>query len=360
MNVSKINDDDYDIYVLTYLTNRTQTVRIGSVTSEPSICLSGLPQGSVLGPILFSLYISLIGQIVSDFSISHQQYADDVQLYINLKSTTIGTSISRLKTCLSTLHSWLCFNGLSLNPDKSEAILFGTHQRLQTFPATPSIHISGTVVEPSDQITSLVVVMDSNLTFNAHITVLCKACHLHLRSHRHIKRSLTDDMAILIDVALVQSRLDYCNSLFFNRSCFNINKLQRVQNLAAKHALNDWCSPTQQIFVKLHWLPIQSRIKFKICTLTQITHNMFLLVCWGHLINAYWLNRELERALANWCAFSVCAPNVWNSLPLSIRLSPTLATFKHNLKTFYFASSQVSSDFLGLRLGYRFVYLGCL
>ena len=117
-------------WLTSYLTNLTQTVRIGSVTSEPSICLSGVPQGSVLGPILFSLYISPIGQIVSDFGISHQQYADDAQLYISLKSATAGTSISHLETCQSTLHSWLCFNGLSLNQDKSETILFGTHQRL--------------------------------------------------------------------------------------------------------------------------------------------------------------------------------------------------------------------------------------
>ena len=103
----------------------------------------------------------------------------------------------------------------------------------------------------------------------SHYTALCKACHFHLRSLRHIRRSLTDNMAILIAVALVQSRLDYCNSLFFNMSCFNINKLQHVQNLAARLALNDWRSPTQQILVKLHWLSIQSRIKFKICTLTS-------------------------------------------------------------------------------------------
>ena len=196
-----------------YLTNRTQTVRIGYVSSEPSICLFGVPQGSVLGPILFLLLISPISQIVSDFGISHQQYADDAQLYIILMNATAGTSISNLETCLSTLHSWLCFNGLSHNPDKSEAILVGTHQRLRTtFPATSSIHISDTVVELSDQITSIGVVMDSNLTFNAHVTALCKACHFHLRSLGHIRRSLTDDMAILIVVALVQSRLDYCNS----------------------------------------------------------------------------------------------------------------------------------------------------
>ena len=320
-------------WLTSYLTNRTQTVRIGSVSSEPSICLSGVPQGSILGPILLSLYISPIGQIVSDFGISHQQYADDAQLYISLKSTTVGTSISHLETCLSTLHSWLCFNGLSLNPDKSEAILFGTHQRLRTFPATPSIHISDIEVELSDQITSLDVVMDSNLTFNAHIIALCKACHFHLRSLRHIRRSLTDDMA-----ALVQSRLDYCNSLFFNMSCFNINKLQRIQNLAARLALNDWRSPIQQIFVKLHWLPIQARIKFEICTLTYKLLSENQPANLRSLITSYvpprllrssdqcLLTQPRTRTCIGQRAFGVCAPTVWNSLPLPIRLSPTLAT----------------------------------
>ena len=209
-----------------------------------------------------------------------------------------------------------------------------------------TIHISDTVVELSDQITSLGVVMDSNPTFNAHITALCKACHFHLRSLRHIWRSLTDDMAILIAVALVQSRLDYCNSLFFNMSCFNINKLQRVQNLAARLAPNDWRSPTQQILVKSHWLPIQSRIKFKICTLTYKLLSVNQPANLRALLTSYvpprllrssdqcLLTQPRTRACIGQRAFSVCAPSVWNSLPLSIRLSPTLATFKRNLKTF--------------------------
>ena len=84
------------------------------------------------------------------------------------------------------------------------SILFGTHQRFRTSPATPSIHLSDTAVELSDQITSLGVVTDSSLSSNAHLTALCKACQFHLRSLRHIRRSLTDDMAIPIDVALVK------------------------------------------------------------------------------------------------------------------------------------------------------------
>ena len=338
-------------WLTSYLSNRSQTIRIGSVSSDPSTCFSGVPQGSVLGPILFSLYISPIGKIVSSHGISHQQYADDAQLYISLKSSNINPSVERLETCLSALRSWLCFNGLCLNPDKSESILLGTHQRLRTFPPIPPINISNTEVRLSNQITSLGVIMDSALTFNAHITALCKACNFHLRSLRHIRRSLTDDIAVMIAVALVQSRLDYCNSLLFNISTYNLNKLQRVQNLAARVSINDWHSPTQQILSKLHWLPILSRIKFKICTITYkaLANNQPANL--RSLLNYYapprllrssdqlLLSQRRTRTSIGQRAFSACAPNIWNSLPLSIRLSQSLASFKRNLKTFYFAPS---------------------
>ena len=139
--------------------------------------------------------------------------------------------------------------------------------------------------------------------------------------------------------------------MFFNMSCLNINKVQHVQNLAARLALNECCSPIQQIFVKLHWLPIQARIKFKICTLAYKLLSENQPANFRSLITSYvpprllrssdqcLLTQPRTRTCIGQRAFRVCAPTVWNSLPLSIRLSPTLATFKRNLKTFYFAPS---------------------
>ena len=338
-------------WLTSYLTNRSQIVRMGSVSSNPSNCSSGVPQGSVLGPILLSLYISPIGQIVSDFGLAQQQYADNSQLYTSLKGDNVTDSITRLEACLDNLRTWLCHNGLCLNPDKSESILFGTRQRLRTFPVIPSINIAGNDIKLSDQITSLGVIMDSALTFDAHVTALCKACHFHLRSLRHIRRSLSTDMAISIAVAMVQSRLDYCNSLLYGISAFNINKLQRVQNLAAKIALNDWHSPSQKQLGQLHWLPVHSRINFKISSLT------FKLLADNQpanlrsLITPYVPQRLLRssdksllvqpptRTSIGKRAFRVSAPYIWNSIPLPIRLSPSIASFKRNLKTFYFAPS---------------------
>ena len=115
----------------TYVFNLKHIIQ--SASSDPSICHSGVPQGSVLSPLLLSLFISPIGQLVSDFGISHQQYADDAQLYAALKSSGTASANERLESCLTSLHCWLYYNGLCLNPDKSEAIIFGTHQRLRTF-----------------------------------------------------------------------------------------------------------------------------------------------------------------------------------------------------------------------------------
>ena len=170
------------------------------------------------------------------------------------------------------MRSWLCTNGLCLNPDKSDSIILGTHQRLRTFPAIPAVKIADTDINISNEITSLGVIMDSKLTLDSHISAICKSCYYHLRSLHHIRRSLTQDMAISVAVAIVQSRLDYCNSLLYDISTFNISKLQRVQNLAARLALNDWHSPSHVLVSKLHWLPVLSRIKFKISSLTSPTN----------------------------------------------------------------------------------------
>jgi len=248
--------------------------------------------------------------------------------YIGLTSTNLAVTIYRLQACLSALRSWLCVNGLCLNPDKSESILFGSHQRLRSFPAVPSIKIADTEIKLSKQITSLGVIMDSTLTFNQHITALSKACYFHLCSLRHIRRSLTDDMAISIAVALVQSRLDYCNSLVFGISAFNIHKLQRVQNLAARLALNNWSAPAHSLLLKLHWLPVQSRIKFKI---SQIAFKLMSENQPENLISSikpyapprllrssdqFLLLQPRVRASTGQRAFSVCAPFIWNSIPL--------------------------------------------
>ena len=90
-----------------------------------------MPQGSVLGPLLFTVYVSPIGRLIENCNISYHAYADDTQLFTALTSS-VGNNINRLVSCVESLQSWFWHNGLLLNPDKSEIIFFGTRQRLRS------------------------------------------------------------------------------------------------------------------------------------------------------------------------------------------------------------------------------------
>ena len=115
-------------WLSSYLSDRSSSVRVGSSSSTvlPSIC--GVPQGSVLGPVLFSIYISPIAHIASQFNVRQQQYADDTQLMLFISPSNLDNSLLNLQHCLSSLKSWFFHNGLALNSDKTEAICIGTNQ----------------------------------------------------------------------------------------------------------------------------------------------------------------------------------------------------------------------------------------
>ena len=100
-----------------YLEGHSQFVRIGCSTSPVTMCSPGIPQGYVLGPMLFSLFISHVAHVVSSYVLLQQQYADDTQLYVAISKDNYDTPVVKLELCLSTLHTWFCYNGLALSPN---------------------------------------------------------------------------------------------------------------------------------------------------------------------------------------------------------------------------------------------------
>ena len=338
-------------FIESYLTGRSQCVRAGQASSRHTSCNLGVPQGSVLGPILFSLYTSPIGSIASNFNIALQQYADDTQLFFAATADSLQSNLSRLELCLATLHSWFCSNGLALNGDKSEAITFGTRQKLRNYPPLPGISIAGSLVPLSNTIKTLGITLDSHLTLDTHVSSVCKSAFYHIRALRHIRNSLTDDTARAVAVALVQSRLDYCNSILYGISKSNLTKLQRVQNSVARIVLrrHPHCS-SADLLRELHWLPIEERIKFKLATITynalsshQPPHLSSLLH--PHVSGSTLTLRSTSQHLLaiprcktefGKRAFSCCAPSVWCNIPVEIRSAPSISIFKRHLKTHFF------------------------
>ena len=300
----------------------------------------------MLGPLLFSTFTSPVGHIISSMGIHHQQYADDTQLFISLTSSDQHVSVACLERCLSRLHEWFCVNGLALNPDKSEAIWLSTYQRSHTLPPHKSVDVAGTRVQTTDTLKTLRVTLDSRLTFQHHVSSICKSCFFIfvpsatsvLPSHRTWQNQLQ---------SLVGSRLDYANSLLYGTSQGNLHKLQRIQNTLAKLVCPGHTHSSEALR-SLHWLPIRQRIDFKIATLTFKLLNFGSPIYLSCLLKPYLPARALrshgQRLLATphvkTCigsrAFRVAAPSVWNALPLHVRSSPSIDTFKRELKTHFF------------------------
>ena len=114
-----------------YLSDRTQCIKIGSVLSEARKLKFGVPQGSVLGPILFSLYTTPLSKVISKHpDVKFHFYADDTQLFIHLKHKNAKIAFDRLGKCLEDVKQWLCANKLKLNADKTDFIIFGAKSQL--------------------------------------------------------------------------------------------------------------------------------------------------------------------------------------------------------------------------------------
>jgi len=142
------------------------------------------PIGTVLGPILSTIYVSHIASIVSSHGVNQQQNADDTQLFVFL-SLYLYLAVSAASSGVSSLHSWFIHNGLVLNPTKTGAICFGTSPRNQSLSHITSIEVAGTSVSLVDYVKLLGVTFDKHLNFDKHITNVCSSYYFHIRALRH-------------------------------------------------------------------------------------------------------------------------------------------------------------------------------
>ena len=149
---------------------------------------------------------------------------------------------------------------LKLNPDKTELIIFVSKRHRDKLKASFPIDILGSPLCPVDSVKNLGVWFDSDFSLSKHVQNVCKSCFVKLCDFRHVRRSLTHDVSVLVANALVSSQLDYCNSLFRNLSKFNLHKLQCIQNSAARIVSNiSQYNIITPVLKKLHWLPVKQR-----------------------------------------------------------------------------------------------------
>lgn len=339
-----------------YLLGRTQTVLVDGQTSHPASLSFGVPQGSVLGPIMFILYTKPVSSLTHTHAISSQSFADDTQLYDSTTPQNVSASIQSLESCIGEVKSWMTTNKLKLNDDKTEALLFSKKTTSVSLPQ--SVHVGDVDISFAPSARNLGFMITSDMSLDKHVSTMCKSAYYELRKLSAIRHYLSTHTAVTLVCAFVLSRLDYCNALLSGCPQYLINKLQRVQNSAArlifKARKHDHVTP---LLRSLHWLPVQARIEYK---LSSLCYNFFT----GHspaymsqLLSPYIPRRQLRSSSDSRIlivpkintktygarTFSHAAAVQWNSLPHSIRHAKSLSAFKRSLKTYLF-NKHLSSD----------------
>ena len=243
-------------------------MKVGNVLSSPSPLQFGVPQGSVLGPILFTLYSQPLSDLICRHECDYHKYADDTQLSKGAPPGQFQSLLCDIQTCIESLVDWMYSNKLKLNAEKAEVLPFASTSRLSSV-SRDSVDIGGKRIPFRSSVRNLGVHLDQTLSVQQHISSVCRAAYLELRRIASIRPYLTQSATaqLVCFLSAMTSRLDYCNSILAGLPLKLISRLQRVQNNAAKLVLRkskyDHVTPFLQ---ELHWLPIKFRPQYKIAT----------------------------------------------------------------------------------------------
>ena len=333
-----------------FLCGRCQKVRVSGEDSIEIIIKFGVPQGSVLGPVLFNIYIRSLYNTIRSKKFSVHGYADDHQVYKSFKSKEeYSIMVEDVPSCFIEINHWMQTHYLKLNPAKTEIIVFGS-------PAVLSdLHIKGVFLDSkicirlSPVVKNLGFRLDSSLCFRQQVTALKTSCFHKLRYIAKMNSYLNKSQITVLVQAVILSSIDYCNALYFGCHKTVIHTLQMIQNRACRIIFG--LKKRDSVNTKLqglHWLKVEERICFKILMLTYKAVNGLSPMYLSELVQ---MNNQSNRRSTlhiptSSCsrAFQVAAPKLWHELPSEIQNSESLLIFKKRLKTYLFKRSYNAID----------------
>lgn len=324
-----------------YLTNRVQYVSVNGSCSFNGVVTRGVPQGSVLGPLLFGLFINDLPLHLIPNNVSCDLFADDAS--IHTPDTDINSINVRLQDALKTVQVWCYHNSMVLNPRKTECMLVATRQKLQREPLTLSLTIEGHEIEQVTEHRLLGVTFDDQMKWESHINTICKKVSKNVFLLSKLKGFIDMDTRKMFFNAHIMSHINYCSTTWDGSSDVHKKKLDSLYRRAAKQVLPDPTLTTDQKMSVLQILPLSKHLLYN--------KGVMMFKVWTHKVPPYLFNMfskaqsKYETSRKNFdlplprkdfykASLAFSGPKLWNWLPSDIKEATSLPSFKAKLAQF--------------------------
>lgn len=322
-------------WLSSYLGNRCQSVKFGGRSSGYCIVERGVPQGSVLGPLLFSIYIDDVTNIFQ-YSKLHL-YADDLQLYIHFDLNNFAATVDKMNLDLDALTDWTYRHGLRINETKSKAIIIGytklTTRRGIDFSRGPFIQINNKNLPYSDSVRNLGLIVDKNLDWTEQINVTCKKVFASIHSLKKIGDCIPFRVKVMLVKSLIFPYFNYGDIVVNDMSVVLSERLQRAHNYSIRFIFNlrrdDHISPYFQQLGLLKLRPVRQY------HVLMLLYDLINFKRPGYLANQFIFIRQRSgrgtrhgsqllvipnhRTSMYNKSFHVTACRTWNQLPVAIK-----------------------------------------
>ena len=335
-----------------YLHEREQVIRINDQQSSACRLSAGVPQGGVLSPLLFSIFINSVTKLLS---LSFHLYADDLQIYVTTDVNDIAKAINLVNSNLHKISSWSKSFGLTINPKKSQVCFLGSRQQLSklNFPSYPPIIFDNCKLECSNTVKNLGIKVDSTFSWASHISELSRKMYYTMGRLKRWKNLLPIQTKISLASSLLLPILDYADTCYLDVSQQLLITLERLQNLVIRFIFGlKKFDHISQYRVRLQWLSVENRRNLH--TVTLLYSILF------HPDTPSYLKERFSFLGSNSCipfslrsksdnvleiplcrthcyskSFTVEAVKLWNALPREVRQSTSINIFKHKAKHYY-------------------------
>lgn len=338
----KLGHYGFDTQVLkwfeSYLDSREQKCSVNGNLSEPRQISCGVPQGSILGPLLFLIYINDLPNCL--VMAQPRMFADDTN--ITVSADNLSDLRLNLNKALTDLSVWLKANKLSLNLTKTEYMIIGSRQRIKATTDNESIivQLESKTISKVDSTKSLGVHIDANLSWKTHVDSTSKKISSGIGALKRLRPFVSQETSTKIYKSLIEPYFDYCNGVWHNTSNELCDKLQKLQNRAVRIITkSDYKASVSPLLKTLNLVPLSTRWKRQLSvTMFKILHNSMPSYL-SNIFSPYSTNHNL-RNINNKLSLpkprtdflkrsiSYSGAKLWNDLPSKLREITSLAEFK--------------------------------